>query len=291
MKPITAPKTSTPTLSTPATRSYSSASDSDETDDERRTMYAQKIKEQQAKKALSKSKKAAVKKVIVPESDSDSDEPNQKERFVKPTKKFIKTSKYLSNSDDSDQEKNSSDANDTTIKEESIKFNPEQRSTSHLVNNRISFRKKRTYDASLTPAENVTDRLSDLFVPQVSDNFFISDSDSETDSGEDYEVKEYPSWQRNLDKKHNKEKDPWPTQRKFGYSDTLKLEKRIKKICRVNRHVQTHTRIYTDVIISSSAKESRLAKYKKSLQWIVGRNMSNSFKKSQSHFQMFLSML
>ncbi|KAG2234770.1 hypothetical protein INT48_000119 [Thamnidium elegans] len=105
----------------------------------------------------------------------------------------------------------------------------------HLKANRISFRKKRDYDDHLTAAENIKGRLNDLFVPSVRENEFISDSESDTDSGEDYETREYTSWQRTLGLKHDKEKDPWPTQRKFGYSDKLKLERRIKKICKVKK--------------------------------------------------------
>lgn len=108
-----------------------------------------------------------------------------------------------------------------------------KRKADHLVANRISFRRKNEYNDQLSAANNVKGRLNDLFVGEVNENYFISDSDSETDSGEDYDAREYPSWQHGLGDNRNKEKDPWPKQRKFGYSDKLKLEKRIKKICRV----------------------------------------------------------
>lgn len=112
-------------------------------------------------------------------------------------------------------------------------MNVKAKNRTHLSANRISFRRTQEYDDTLSAADNVKNRLSDLFVPEVNEDYFISDSDSETDSGEDYDGKEYPSWQRTLSSGHDKIRDPWPKQRKLGYSDKLKLEKRVKKICRV----------------------------------------------------------
>ncbi|KAI8642349.1 hypothetical protein BD408DRAFT_183135 [Parasitella parasitica] len=102
----------------------------------------------------------------------------------------------------------------------------------HLVGNRLSFRRTGEYDASKPPAVNLSKRLNDSFLPSVQQDFFVSESDSEPDSGEDYDTKEFPTWQQTLSWNRNPEEDPWPKQRKFGYSDKLKLEKRIKKICR-----------------------------------------------------------
>ncbi|KAG2193858.1 hypothetical protein INT47_010003 [Mucor saturninus] len=241
---------SKPKLSTPVAKSYSSASDSDETDDERRTLYTQKIKQQKIEKQkteqqriekqkaekqkeaaaaaasevgqLSQKKKATEKKVIA------------KTRVEKKKIEKKKSSKVVTpdSQSDSESEDETAPTKKKTVSKIDIKLDTPHRDASRLVSNRISFRKTREFDAKKTGAENVKERLSDLFVPEVNDNYFVSDSESDTDSGEDYEVKEYPTWQRNLSRNHDQATDPWPVQRKFGYSDTLKLEKRIKKICR-----------------------------------------------------------
>lgn len=104
----------------------------------------------------------------------------------------------------------------------------------HLVGNRLSFRRRGEYDSSKSAAVNLSKRLNDSFLPNVQHDYFVSDSDSEPDSGEDYEMKDYPTWQRTFTWNRNPEEDPWPKQRRFGYSDKLKLEKRIKKICKVS---------------------------------------------------------
>lgn len=154
----------------------------------------------------------------------------------------------------------------------------------HLKANRISFRKKRDYDENMTAAENIKGRLNDLFVPSVKDDEFISDSESDTDSGEDYETREYPSWQRTLSLKHNKEKDPWPTQRKFGYSDKLKLEKRIKKICKVKNKIFLKY-VYTySFFIVISVKVYRLVKQEKSFPVVNVVLIFVSFKRLQRCF-------
>lgn len=255
-----------PKLSTPAIRSYSSASDSDETDDEKRTLYAEKIKQQKEaalhKAAQRQKKKVVEKKSIIPDTQSDSD--SELETLEK--------------------------KNDP----KEIKLDDKHRNVSHLVSNRISFRKTREIDDKKTPAENVAERLSDLFVPEVKDNYFISDSESETDSGEDYDTRKYPTWQRNLNLAHNKKTDPWPVQRKFGYSDTLKLEKRIKKICRVKYifmpsfYLPLKKKTKKKLL---SVRELLFKPYKKSLPRNVVRNISDSFKKLLNHFQMYHFML
>lgn len=108
---------------------------------------------------------------------------------------------------------------------------------SHLIANRLSFRRRGEYDDTKTPAMNLAKRLNDSFLPNVDQESFISDSDSDSDSdsGEDYDTKDYPSWQRTLSWNKKPDEDPWPKQRRFGYSDMLKLEKRIKKICKVSQ--------------------------------------------------------
>jgi hypothetical protein len=177
-----------------------SASDSDDTEVEvRKTSQSKKVKQKPVSKTLA----------TIENSDTDSSE----------------------DEDTPQPEQQQSDSNsdsDAPKKPASKKIRK-----SNLVSNRISFRKKKEYDDKLSAANNVKGRLSDLFVPEVKQDYFISDSESDTDSGEDYDAREYPSWQRTLSSKHNTEKDPWPKLRKFGYSDKLKLEKRIKKICRV----------------------------------------------------------
>ncbi|GAA5803888.1 hypothetical protein HPULCUR_009373 [Helicostylum pulchrum] len=175
------------------------------------------------------------------ESDSDSDETDKEEdvaakksnkRKIVDGKVKYRTSDVISDSE-SDSDSNKEAISNVKKPYKSMDFHLQKTdNVEHLKANRISFRKKRDYDENMTAAENIKGRLNDLFVPSVKDDEFISDSESDTDSGEDYETREYPSWQRTLSLKHNKEKDPWPTQRKFGYSDKLKLEKRIKKICK-----------------------------------------------------------
>lgn len=101
---------------------------------------------------------------------------------------------------------------------------------------RISFRRKHSFDASKPTAFNLRQRFNDLFIPDVSGDNFISDSDSDSsDSGDDYENKDYPPWHRTLSYNKHPERGEWPKTRRFGYSDKLKLEKRIKKICRVSK--------------------------------------------------------
>ncbi|OBZ84878.1 hypothetical protein A0J61_07067 [Choanephora cucurbitarum] len=98
--------------------------------------------------------------------------------------------------------------------------------------NRISFRRRIDADPAKPVSVNYKNKLLDTFVPDVKADDFISASDSEEDSGDDYESKDYPAWQRTLGWNPEPDTAPWPKQRKLGYSDKLKLEKRIKKVCK-----------------------------------------------------------
>ncbi|CEP07063.1 hypothetical protein [Parasitella parasitica] len=158
-----------------------------------------------------------------------------------------KTSRYIQDSSDEDSSNDpkaesnpiknldsvpSDIADNTDTTADDSRFRESITKRNHLVGNRLSFRRKGEYDASKPAAVNLSKRLNDSFLPSVQQDVFISESDSEPDSGEDYDTKEFPTWQRTLTWNRNPEEDPWPKQRKFGYSDKLKLEKRIKKICR-----------------------------------------------------------
>lgn len=167
------------------------------------------------------------------ESDSDeTDKEGQSQRTQhqssRSSSKKFKTSQYIDDSDNPD----SGVSEDETP--QPIEFR-KPATRNNLEMDRISFRKKRSYDPSKDTAFNLRQRFNDLFIPNVSGNEFISDSDSDSsDSGDDYDNKYYEPWQRTLG--HNRHPDKngvWPKHGKLGYSDKLKLEKRIKKICRV----------------------------------------------------------
>lgn len=196
-------KTTKPVRNTP-----SSASDSDETDTER-------------KQPTKKSKNQAY-------SASDSDETDRESK--QPAAKNDKQS----SSGESSSDESSSNETDPSSNNKSKSFRDLAKKKDHLVANRISFRRKLDYDPDRPAASKFKNRLVDDFVPKVNNEEFISDSDSETDSGEDYDSREYPSWQRGLGGNRHANTDPWPKPRKFGYSDKLNLEKRIKKICKVS---------------------------------------------------------
>ncbi|KAI9483156.1 MAG: hypothetical protein EXX96DRAFT_132033 [Benjaminiella poitrasii] len=215
-----------------------SDSDSDETDREstkpviiKRTKSTRSISSKQSSSSSSD------------ESASDSDETDnestQKQEYkrknrinpgIKP-----KTSEYISDSSNisstsSDESDSESDSN--AVGKNAADLRGYVKKREHLTSNRISFRSKREIDPNKSAAVNYATRLSDAFVTNVNSDYFVSDSESETDSGEDYDRRDYPAWQRTLSWNKNPEKVEWPKPRKFGYSDKLKLEKRIKKICR-----------------------------------------------------------
>ncbi|CAO3683714.1 unnamed protein product [Rhizopus microsporus] len=100
-----------------------------------------------------------------------------------------------------------------------------------LKSNRICNRRTLEYNKDASAAENFKGKASSAFVPTVHQDFFISDSDSDTDSNDDYNSDSFPEWQRSF-KNRPANASHWPRARRFGYSDNLKLEKRIKKICR-----------------------------------------------------------
>lgn len=218
-----------------------SASDSDETGDEH-MIKPEPISTES--KALS-----------TPSSSTSRDLAMQKHIFKFSSKpvRVPKTKEYIENSseeddDDDDEEEageeNEADANRisdpaTTQNEKSQiasngKFRESVIKRNHLVGNRLSFRRRGEYDDSKPAAVNLSKRLNDSFLPKVQEDLFVSDSDSEPDSGVDYDTFDFPTWQRTLTWNRKPEEDPWPKQRRFGYSDKLKLEKRIKKICKVS---------------------------------------------------------
>ncbi|GAN04437.1 hypothetical protein MAM1_0063d03897 [Mucor ambiguus] len=207
----------------------SSASDSDETGDERMVKPEPVSTEN---KALFITSEAPTK--LKPPLELEAD-----------AAAAFKTNGFTEDSSDEDeenengQENNEADANKTRdpratqdTEGSNGKFRESVIKRSHLVGNRLAFRRRAEYDNTKPAAVNLSKRLNDSFLPNVQEDIFVSDSDSEPDSGVDYNTFEFPTWQRTLTWNRKPEDDPWPKQRKFGYSDKLKLEKRIKKICK-----------------------------------------------------------
>ncbi|KAI7904005.1 uncharacterized protein BX663DRAFT_506084 [Cokeromyces recurvatus] len=214
-----------------------SDSDSDETDRESKAPANIKKVMNKSKAEISSSEQSSSSS-----DESDSDVVNDKavlnrqykQRGQTASRIKPRTSEYIHDSSDpSSYSSSSSDESDSNNNEENFtKLRGYIRKRNHLTSNRISFRAKREIDPSKSAAINYATRLSDAFVTNVNPDYFVSDSDSETDSGEDYDRREYPPWQRTLSWNTKPDEIKWPKQRKFGYSDKLKLEKRIKKICR-----------------------------------------------------------
>ncbi|KAI9276558.1 hypothetical protein BY458DRAFT_505345 [Sporodiniella umbellata] len=222
----------------PITRQASSESDSDSTDVEKE----KKLPESQ--KRPTKSRPTTSKKHASQQTSSESDDSDReavKKQFL--SKKFISESD--SDSDDTDKEKNQKKTTTQTAKGKDDKAESDSDSNSdedgtfvyrkqkrlNLERNRISNRKTCAYDENRSAAWNYKNKASDAFVPTVYEDFFISDSESDTDSGDDYNSDSFPVWQQSLRGKKEGETN-WPKRKKFGYSDNLKLEKRVKKICR-----------------------------------------------------------
>jgi len=204
-----------PTLN--VTDSVISASDSDETGDEHMVKPEPMSTDS---KQLSKE---------APPSSSTSAKPTTvKARFPR------RTDKYIQDSSDEEVDEANQNTSSNASTTSNRKFRESVIKRNHLVGNRLSFRRRGEYDESKPPAVNLSKRLNDSFLPNVQEDIFVSDSDSEPDSGVDYETFDFPSWQRTLTWNRKPEEDPWPKQRRFGYSDKLKLEKRIKKICKVS---------------------------------------------------------
>ncbi|CAO3686173.1 unnamed protein product [Rhizopus stolonifer] len=165
------------------------------------------------------------------DSDSDSDssdsdlDSNMKKQSAATTKHNPKNQPAKNQNKDGDPNSDSSDLDSGDI------FLYEKQKKRGLESNRISFRKTLAYNENQSAAWNFKNKASDAFVPTVNTNFFISDSESETDSGDDYDSDSFPVWHKSFGYKKESDVD-WPKKRKFGYSDNLKLEKRVKKICR-----------------------------------------------------------
>ncbi|KAG0761104.1 hypothetical protein G6F24_007814 [Rhizopus arrhizus] len=216
-------------------KQYESASDSDETDTEKNKSTIAHLHSHVHDQSKSRSKQY--------ESASDSDETdtesnNQKAANATPAErirslekrqvqsKAFRTKEFVNSDSDSDGDDESSDS-----EEDGNLFVYEEQKKRELNSNRISFRRKLEYNENSSAAVNFKNKASDAFVPTVHQDFFISDSESDTDSNDDYDPNSFPEWQKNFNNKPTKATD-WPKTRRFGYADNLKLEKRIKKICR-----------------------------------------------------------
>ncbi|KAI8970292.1 hypothetical protein BDF20DRAFT_116263 [Mycotypha africana] len=243
-----------------------SDSDSDETDKESgakqsvitKTMNKGKKKAERNLSASSPSTNVSLTKkssVTSIERSAPSDTVYRTSRIIEDSDEELNGSK-----DDSDTENTKSDNTDLPEAQPQSNKSPFSWSKGHCESNRISFRKTRPYDPSKSPASNLSTRLNNTFIPRRIDNqgFVTSDSDSDgtdtskgesnrrisispyisgsdsdsTDSNND-DDESYPPWQRTLGWRRKSEDDSvWPKPRKLGYSDKLRLEKRIKKVCK-----------------------------------------------------------
>ncbi|KAI8369966.1 hypothetical protein BD560DRAFT_397207 [Blakeslea trispora] len=175
------------------------------------------------------------------ESASDSDETDSEQSSQESSKKRDRSSSSSDNDEEDEldqkrQRKACALATETdqvyNLEEQLAKVVARTKKSSVLDANRISFRRRVDIDPAKPLSVNYKNKLLDTFVPNVKEDDFISDSDSEEDSSDDYDAKEYPPWQRTLGWNPQPDLSPWPKQRKLGYSDKLKLEKRIKKVCK-----------------------------------------------------------
>ncbi|CEG63921.1 hypothetical protein RMATCC62417_00987 [Rhizopus microsporus] len=205
-----------PSVSKVVEKQYQSASDSDDTDKEQPTQRQSVSKTNQKQHP----------------SASDSDETDQEqqplsiiERKRKRSDANYRTREIIEDSDESDF---SSDDDSEPNVDQFALGNQKKRK---LKSNRICNRRTLEYNKDASAADNYKNKASSAFVPTVHQDFFISDSDSDTDSNDDYGSDSFPEWQRSF-KNRPANASHWPKARRFGYSDNLKLEKRIKKICR-----------------------------------------------------------
>lgn len=211
-----------PSVSKAVEKQYQSASDSDDSDQEQPTQrqFVSKTDQKQHPSA------------------SDSDETDQEqqplstiERKRKRSNANYRTREIIEDSDESDF---SSDDDSEPNVDQFALGNQKKRK---LKSNRICNRRTLEYNKDASAADNYKNKASSAFVPTVHQDFFISDSDSDTDSNDDYGSDSFPEWQRSF-KNRPANASHWPKARRFGYSDNLKLEKRIKKICRVSSFVE-----------------------------------------------------
>ncbi|KAL9542590.1 hypothetical protein MBANPS3_008535 [Mucor bainieri] len=251
-------KTKAPTAKAP-TATFASDSDSDETDDEQQP--AKRAKQDPASDLNETGDEQMVKPepvfAVIGASSTGSKAPTKSKAAPVPPRIPI-SSRYIEDSeeDEEDNQQNGADQGDneeehqnneananatseTASAQEAVpslgtdgKFRDSVTKRTHLVGNRLAFRRRGEYDDTKPAAVNLSKRLNDSFLPNVQEDGFVSDSDSEPDSGVDYDTFDFPVWQRSLTWNRKPQEEPWPKQRKFGYSDKLKLEKRIKKICK-----------------------------------------------------------
>ncbi|ORE03218.1 hypothetical protein BCV72DRAFT_296621 [Rhizopus microsporus var. microsporus] len=196
-------------------KQYQSASDSDDTDQEQSTQRRSVPKTNQ--------------KQYQSASDSDDTDQGQQHLSIIERKRKRSSSNYRTREiiEDSDESDFSSDDSEPNVDQFAL-GNQKKRK---LKSNRICSRRTLEYNKDASAADNYKGKASSAFVPTVHQNFFISDSDSDTDSNDDYGSDSFPEWQRSF-KNKPANASHWPKTRRFGYSDNLKLEKRIKKICR-----------------------------------------------------------
>jgi hypothetical protein len=211
-----------PSVSKADQKQYQSASDSDDTDQE------------QSKQRPSVSK--VDQKQYQSASDSDDTDQGQQSLSIIKRKRKRSNSNYRTREiiEDSDKSDLSSDDDSEPNVDQFALGNQKKRK---LKSNRICSRRTLEYNKDASAADNYKSKASAAFVPTVHQDFFISDSDSDTDSNDDYGSDSFPEWQRSF-KNRPANASHWPKARRFGYSDNLKLEKRIKKICRVSLLVE-----------------------------------------------------
>jgi hypothetical protein len=142
----------------------------------------------------------------------------------------IKSSTHIHDSDNED-DKNSS-SKQTRMSDlsrlDSANYRP---NLDTLDNNRILSRHRKKYDETDSVETRLNRRFNADVVPTVEKDFFISDSDSATDSDDSYSHPSPHAW-HNETGFYGKHGVQFPKGRKFGFTDRIKLEKRIKKICR-----------------------------------------------------------
>lgn len=242
--------TQRPSVSKADQKQYQSASDSDDTDKEQSTQRPSVLKTDQkqyqsASDSDDTDQEQSTQRQSVSKTDqkqhpsaSDSDETDQDqqplsiiERKRKRSSSNYRTREIIEDSDESDF--SSSDDSEPNVDQFAL-GNQKKRK---LKSNRICNRRTLEYNKDASAAENFKGKASSAFVPTVHQDFFISDSDSDTDSNDDYNSDSFPEWQRSF-KNRPANASHWPRARRFGYSDNLKLEKRIKKICRVSSFVE-----------------------------------------------------
>jgi hypothetical protein len=138
----------------------------------------------------------------------------------------IKSSTHIHDSDDED------DKNRTKMSDLSRLDSANYRTNfDALDNNRILSRYRKKFDENDSVETKLNRRFNADIVPTVENDFFISDSDSATESDDSYSHPSPHAW-HNETGYYGKHGVQFPKGRKFGFTDRIKLEKRIKKIWR-----------------------------------------------------------